>query len=89
MIGITVREGDSLEAVLRKFKRLCDREGLRKALRQHEHYEKPSDARRRKLKDRQRALRKVARLETGVRQKAISRARRISLGEKPKGNDEA
>ena len=58
MIKISVREDESLESVLKRFKRICDKEGIKKALKQYSYYEKPSDKKRRKEKERIRNIRK-------------------------------
>lgn len=58
MIKISVRDDESLESVLKRFKRICDKEGIKKALKQYSYYEKPSDKRRRKEKERIRNIRK-------------------------------
>jgi len=58
VIKISVREDESLESVLKRFKRICDKEGIKKALKQYSYYEKPSDKRRRKEKERIRNIRK-------------------------------
>ena len=57
-IKISVREDEPLESVLKRFKRICDKEGIKKALKQYSYYEKPSDRRRRKEKERLRNIRK-------------------------------
>lgn len=49
MVRVEARAGESLEKVLRRFKKACEKEGLTKQLRQHQHFEKPSDKLRRKL----------------------------------------
>ncbi|MBT9146496.1 30S ribosomal protein S21 [candidate division NPL-UPA2 bacterium Unc8] len=46
---IRIKGDEPLERALRRFKRKLDREGLFKELKKHEHYEKPSQQRRRKL----------------------------------------
>ena len=55
-ISITVREHDNLERVLKRFNRLCQREGLQKAVKRYSYYEKPSEKRRRKIKERMRNI---------------------------------
>ncbi len=57
-IKITVKDDEPLETVLKRFKRICEKEGIRKAVRHYSYYEKPSDRRRRKAKERLRNLRK-------------------------------
>lgn len=42
MAQVIVRENESLESVLKRFKRSCARDGVMSELRKREHYEKPS-----------------------------------------------
>ena len=48
MSEIRVRENESLESALRRFKRQCARSGVIAAVRKREHYEKPSVKRKKK-----------------------------------------
>lgn len=48
MPGITIREGDSFEAALKKFKKLCEKAGILTEIRKREHFEKPSVKRKKK-----------------------------------------
>jgi len=75
MIKISVREDEPLESVLKRFKRICDKEGIKKALKQYSYYEKPSDRRRRKEKERLRNIRKQARNKAKAQAKSMARAR--------------
>jgi small subunit ribosomal protein S21 len=47
---IRLKKGESVEKALRRLKKRVDREGTLKEVRNHRHYEKPSERRRRKLK---------------------------------------
>ena len=47
---IRMKKGESLEKALRRLKKKVDREGTLKEVRNHRHFEKPSERRRRKLK---------------------------------------
>jgi small subunit ribosomal protein S21 len=47
---IKLRKGEPVEKVLRRLKKRIDREGTLKEVRNHRHYEKPSERRRRKEK---------------------------------------
>ena len=47
---INIHDGDDLHRALRKFRRKVQRAGIMADIRRKRHYEKPSDARRRKLK---------------------------------------
>jgi len=42
MPGITIRDGDSFEAALKKFKKQCEKAGILSEVRKREAYEKPS-----------------------------------------------
>jgi small subunit ribosomal protein S21 len=59
-IKITVREDEPVEKAIQRFKRACNKEGLRKAIKRYQAYEKPSDRRRREAKESIRRIRKAA-----------------------------
>jgi small subunit ribosomal protein S21 len=46
-IRIKARAGESPEQMMRRFKKLCEKEGLTKDIKRKEYYEKPSERRRR------------------------------------------
>ena len=48
MAQVIVRENESLESALKRFKRSCARYGVMSELRKREHYEKPSEKRKKK-----------------------------------------
>ncbi len=48
MAEIKLREGESLDYALRRFKKQCARSGVLAELRKREHYEKPSVKRKKK-----------------------------------------
>ena len=48
MAVVKVREGESFERALRRFKKQCEKEGIMAEVRKHAHYEKPSVKRKRK-----------------------------------------
>ncbi len=57
-IRIKARNGESVEQMLRRFKKLCEKEGLTKEIKRRQHFEKPSERRRRaQRKSLQRTLR--------------------------------
>jgi small subunit ribosomal protein S21 len=47
---IKLRKGEPVEKALRRLKKRLDREGTLKEVRNHRHFEKPSEKRRRKMK---------------------------------------
>ena len=48
MSEIKVKEGESLDSALRRFKRSCAKSGVLAEVRKREHYEKPSVKRKKK-----------------------------------------
>ena len=48
MPGVRVRDGESFEQALRRFKKQCEKAGILSELRKREHYEKPSIKRKKK-----------------------------------------
>jgi len=46
-IRIKARGGESVEQMMRRFKKLCEKEGLTKDIKRKEYYEKPSERKRR------------------------------------------
>ena len=42
MAGIRVRDGESFESAMRRFKKACEKSGILSDIRRHEYYEKPS-----------------------------------------------
>ncbi len=57
-IRVKARNGESAEQMLRRFKKLCEKEGLTKEIKRRQYFEKPSERRRRAMrKARQRLVR--------------------------------
>jgi small subunit ribosomal protein S21 len=52
---------EDMEKLLRRFKRICNREGILRDLKQHAFFEKPCDRRRRKMRERVRNIRRAKR----------------------------
>ena len=48
MAQVYVKENENLESALKRFKRLCARDGVMSEIRKREHYEKPSVKRKKK-----------------------------------------
>ena len=42
MAGVRVRDGESFESAMRRFKKQCEKAGILSEIRKREHYEKPS-----------------------------------------------
>lgn len=59
MVGITVKEGEPYESFIRRFRRACEDAGILREVKRREHYEKPSERKKRKLAEaRRRAYRR-------------------------------
>ncbi|MCX7927553.1 MAG: 30S ribosomal protein S21 [Candidatus Omnitrophica bacterium] len=52
MPKVEIKEGESFEAAMRKFKRQIEQEGILRELRDRKHYQKPSEKRRKKMRER-------------------------------------
>ncbi len=50
VIRIKARSGEGAEQMMRRFKKLCEKEGLTKDLKRRQYYEKPCEKRRRALR---------------------------------------
>ena len=48
MTNVIVKENESLDSALRRFKRNCAKAGIQQEIRKREHYEKPSVRRKKK-----------------------------------------
>jgi small subunit ribosomal protein S21 len=64
MPGVKVKENESFESALKRFKKQCEKAGILSELRKREHYEKPSVKRKRKaLAARKRAFKRMRKFE--------------------------
>lgn len=60
MPGVKVREGESFESALKRFKKQCEKAGILSEIRKREHYEKPSVRKKKKaLAAKKRMLKKM------------------------------
>ena len=50
MSRVEIRDDEPLDKALRRFKRLIEREGILKAVKAKKHYEKPSERKRREMR---------------------------------------
>jgi len=58
LVSIRVRDGESIEEALRRFKRECERNGIMQEIKRREHYESPSMKKKRKLAESRRKLKR-------------------------------
>jgi len=50
MIKVKLRSNETAEQMMRRFKKMCEKEGLTKEIKRLAYYEKPSEKRRRRRK---------------------------------------
>ncbi len=59
MIHIKVRENETFEKALKRFTKACEKSGLMAEIKKHQHFEKPSERRKRKENAARRKIRKM------------------------------
>jgi len=63
MADVRIRDNESFDNALRRFKKQCEKAGILSEVRRREHYEKPSVKRKRKaLAARKRALKRMRKI---------------------------
>ncbi len=50
MIKVKARSGESIQQMMKRFKKMCEKEGLIKDIKKQSYYEKPSEKNRRRNK---------------------------------------
>ncbi len=63
MPSVKVRQGENFERALRRFTKACEKAGVFSEYRRHQHFEKPSEIRKRKLAAARRKQRRLMMLE--------------------------
>ncbi|OGS46944.1 MAG: 30S ribosomal protein S21 [Elusimicrobia bacterium RIFOXYD2_FULL_34_15] len=58
MANVKIREGESIDEALRRFKRECEKDGILAEIKKREFYETPSIKRKRKSEEARRKMRK-------------------------------
>ncbi len=58
VVRVRPRGNESIQQMLKRFKRLCQREGLTRDMKRHSYYEKPSERKRRQMR---KSIRKLER----------------------------
>jgi small subunit ribosomal protein S21 len=54
VLKVKVRSGESIQQMIRRFKKLCEKEGLIRDMKRNAYYEKPSERNRRRMRKAQR-----------------------------------
>jgi small subunit ribosomal protein S21 len=63
MIRVKARGNESVEQMVRRFKKLCEKEGLTRDIKRNAYYEKPSERRRRRVR---KSLKRIAKEQIWV-----------------------
>jgi small subunit ribosomal protein S21 len=50
MLKVKARTGESVQQMMRRFKKLCEKEGLIRDIKRNSYYEKPSERNRRRIR---------------------------------------
>ncbi len=56
MIRIKARGNETVEQMLRRLKKMCEKEGLNRDIKRNSYYEKPSERKRRRMRKSQRRI---------------------------------
>jgi len=59
MTGVKVRDDESFEKALRRFNKFCEKTGILSDIKKHQHFEKPSEKRKRKNNAARRKMKKM------------------------------
>ena len=76
MIRIQIKENEPLEKTLRRLRKLCNNEGVTKGIKRSSYYEKPSEKRRRRQRERLKSIRMAMLKKRVPRSKARAKPRR-------------
>ncbi len=57
MLRVKARTGESVQQMIRRFKKMCEKEGLIRDMKRSAYYEKPSEKQRRRIRKAQRIAR--------------------------------
>jgi small subunit ribosomal protein S21 len=49
MAEVKVKDNESFESALKRFKRACEKAGILSEIRKHQHFEKPSERKKKKV----------------------------------------
>ena len=63
MPGVIVRDTEPFEKALKRFKKTCEKAGVMSDMKKHQHFEKPSERRKRKMNAAKRKRIKMALFE--------------------------
>jgi len=64
MPSVKVRDKENFERAFRRFTKACEKAGLMSEIKKHQHFEKPSERRKRKINAAKRKSRKMQMIES-------------------------
>jgi small subunit ribosomal protein S21 len=76
MIKVQARGEEPIEFLLKRFKKVCEKEGLTKDIKRNSYYEKPSEVRRRKVRQAVKKELKRLSIREKQRQKVMKKKRK-------------
>ena len=59
MITIKIRDNEPFEKAFKRFTKACEKSGLMADIKRHQHYEKPSEQKKRRINQARRKMRKL------------------------------
>ena len=59
MPSVKVRDGEAFERAFKRFTKACEKSGLMSEIKKHQHFEKPSERRKRKINAARRKMHKL------------------------------
>ncbi|MCA9127528.1 MAG: 30S ribosomal protein S21 [Planctomycetales bacterium] len=65
MVKLMVRDRETIQEAVRRFRKLVERSGIKKEMRRREYYEKPSEVKRRSRLRAERRARRTRQLSSG------------------------
>jgi small subunit ribosomal protein S21 len=74
-VRILVKNGEPLEKTLRRLRKICNNEGVTRDVKRSSVYEKPSERRRRKERERIKSLRQAVKKTKKPRRERVERSR--------------
>jgi small subunit ribosomal protein S21 len=69
-VRVQVKNNEPLEKTLRRLRKICNNEGITRELKRHAYYEKPSERRRRKERERIKTIR-LSQIAAGIGAPAV------------------
>jgi len=67
LAGVRIRDDESFEKALRRFNKFCEKNGILSDIKKHQHFEKPSDRRKRKINAAKRKNRRKDHIRVRIR----------------------